>query len=118
VAKYKMATGFSRNRCKNGVVCILVKDNVSYQELDLNIFSMEKVFEVCGMKIIINNRKLCVLCLYRAPDGDISQFIEQLDSTLSYLVSFKLEPIICGDTNIDYLSENHKTAIKIIIRYL
>jgi hypothetical protein len=69
---------------------------------------MDKVYEVCGVKIIINNRKLCVLCLYRAPDGDVSQFIEQFDFTLSYLVNLKLEPVICFDSNIDYLSENHK----------
>jgi hypothetical protein len=42
------------------------------------------------------------------PDGDISQFVEQFDSTLSYLVSLKLEPIICGDTNINYLGGNYK----------
>ncbi|PNF22769.1 hypothetical protein B7P43_G06670 [Cryptotermes secundus] len=94
--------------CQNGGVCILVKDDLSYQELDLKNLSMERVFEVCAVKIILNNRKLCILCIYRAPDGDICQFIERLDSTLSYLVSLKLEPIICGDTNINYLSENCK----------
>jgi hypothetical protein len=108
VTKYKIATGFSRTVCKNGGVCILVKDNISYQKLDLNNFSMDTVLEVCGVKIIINNRKLCVSCLYRAPDGDINQFIEQFDFTLSYLVNLKLEPIICGDTNTEYLSKNHK----------
>jgi hypothetical protein len=70
--------------------------------------SREKVFELCAIKIIINNRKLCILCLCGAPDGGISQFIEQFDSTLSYLVSNKIEPIICGDININYLSENQK----------
>ena len=87
--------------CQNGGVCILVKEDLSYQELDLKNLSMERVFEVCAVKIILNNRKLCILCIYRAPDGDICQFIERLDSTLSYLVSLKMEPIICGDTNIN-----------------
>jgi hypothetical protein len=32
--------------------------------------------------ISINKMKLCILCLYRAPDGDLKQFIGQLDSTL------------------------------------
>jgi hypothetical protein len=65
--------------CKNGGVCILVKDNISYQELDLTNLSMEKNFEACAVKITINKRKLCILCLYRAPDGDLSQFIEQMN---------------------------------------
>jgi hypothetical protein len=110
MTKYKRATGFSRNICKNGGVCILVKDNIPYQELDLTNLSIEKVFEVCAVKITINTWKLCILCLYRAPDGDMSQFIEQLDSTLLYLVSIKLELIICGDTNINYLIESYKKA--------
>jgi hypothetical protein len=67
-----------------------------------------KVFEACAVKIIIGNRKLGILCVYRVPDGDINQFIEQLDATLSYLVSLKLEPIICRDTKINYLKENQR----------
>jgi hypothetical protein len=60
------------------------------------------------VKTTINKRKLCILCLYRAAGGDVSQFIEQLDSTLLYLESIKSELIICGDTNINYLIENYK----------
>jgi hypothetical protein len=44
-----------------------------------------------AVKISISNKKLCIVCLYRAPDGDINQFIEQLDAT-----------------NINYLNGNHK----------
>jgi hypothetical protein len=76
--------------------------------LDLTNLSIEKIFEVCAVKITINKRKLCILCLYRAPDRDLSQFIEQLHSTLLYLESTKSELIICGDTNINYLIESYK----------
>jgi hypothetical protein len=50
MTKYKMATGFSRNMSKNGGVCILVKNNITYQKLDLNKLKREKVFECCEDK--------------------------------------------------------------------
>jgi hypothetical protein len=46
MAKCKMATGFSHKWYKNGGVCILVKENVSYQELDLNNLSMKRVLKL------------------------------------------------------------------------
>jgi hypothetical protein len=63
VTGYKRATGFSRNIRRNGRVCILVKDNISYQELELSRLSMEKIFEACAVKITLNKRELCILSL-------------------------------------------------------
>jgi hypothetical protein len=108
MTKYKMATSFSRKISKNGGFRILVKNNITYQKLGLNKLSREKVFEACAVKIIISNKNLGILCVYRVPDGNIDQFIDQLDATLSYLVSLKLEPIIGGDTNINYLKDNQR----------
>jgi hypothetical protein len=79
-----------------------------HTHIDFDKLSRENVSEACTVKIIINNTKLCILCLYRAQDGEISQFIEQFDCTLSYLVSNKMQTIICGDTNINYFDENQK----------
>jgi hypothetical protein len=75
--EYNMASGFSRHIYKNGGVCILVKDNILYQVLDLSSFSIERIFEPCAIKVTINKVKLCIMCLYRARDGDLNQFIEQ-----------------------------------------
>jgi hypothetical protein len=99
--EYKVVTGFSCSIFRNGGVCILVKDNRLYQVLDLYNWSIEKIFEAWALTISINMMKLCILCLYRAPNKDLNQLIEQLDSTLLYLESRKLELLICGDTNIN-----------------
>jgi exonuclease III len=105
---YNMAAGFSRHIYENGGVCILVKDNILYQVLVLPSFSIERIFEACAINITINKVKLCIMCLYRAPDGDLNQFIEQLDVTLQHLWSKNIRLIICGDININYLTENYK----------
>ncbi|GFG40364.1 hypothetical protein Cfor_00561, partial [Coptotermes formosanus] len=83
--EYNMTTGFSWHIYKNGGVCILVKDNILYQVLDFSSFSIDRIFEACAIKITINKVKLCIMCLYRAPDGDLNQLIEQLDAMLQHL---------------------------------
>jgi hypothetical protein len=69
VNKLNSTTGFSCSILRNGVDCILVNNNISYQVLDLSSLSTEEVFEACVPKIPINKVKLCILCLYRVPDG-------------------------------------------------
>jgi hypothetical protein len=46
--------------------------------------------------------------MYRAPSGDINEFLQKLDAILKYLYSPKSEFIICGDININYLTENNR----------
>jgi hypothetical protein len=45
MSEYKMATVFSCSIFRNGGVCILVKDNVLYQVLDLSNLRTENIFE-------------------------------------------------------------------------
>jgi hypothetical protein len=114
--EYNMATGFSWHICNNGRVCILVKDNILYQVLDLSSFSIERIFEACAIKITTNKVKLCIMFLYRAPDGDLNQSIEQLDVTLQHLWSKNIRLIICGDAHINYLTENYrKEKIQLVL---
>jgi hypothetical protein len=93
---------------RNGGIRILVKDNILHQVLGISNLSIEKMFEPCALKILINKIKLCILRLYRAPDGDLNQFIGQLESTLLYLESTKSELIICGYKNINDLIKSYK----------
>jgi exonuclease III len=65
--------------------------------------------EICAIQLETNTCKLIIISLYRAPSGDFNQFLKRLDTTLKYLYNPKSEFIICGDINIDYLSESsHK----------
>jgi hypothetical protein len=68
----------------------------------------KKIFEACAIIIQINTTKVCILCLYRSPIGNINHFIDQLEVTLKYLECTKSEFIICGDTNVDYFIDNYK----------
>jgi hypothetical protein len=46
--------------------------------------------------------------MYRAPSGDIIEFLKRLDAILKYLYSPKSEFITCGDSNVNNLKENNR----------
>ncbi|PNF25679.1 hypothetical protein B7P43_G16270, partial [Cryptotermes secundus] len=56
----------------------------------------------------IKTSNLIILCLYRSPTGHFNQFLKGLDATLKYLYNPKSEFLICGDINIDYLSDSNR----------
>jgi exonuclease III len=43
--------------------------------------------------------------LYRAPSGEVNEFLRRLGAPLKYLYNEKSEVIICGDINVNYLNE-------------
>lgn len=45
-------------------------------------------------------------CIYRAPSGNMREFLDILDDALGYLYHPLTELIICGDNiNVNYLTE-------------
>jgi hypothetical protein len=44
-----------------------------------------------------------LLCIYISPSGGFGGFVAQLDLILKYLYKPKVEFIICGDFNINFL---------------
>ena len=51
---------------------------------------------------------ILIMTVYRAPSGNFNLFLERLDDILKlfYRVGSKL--ILCGDINVNYLTENEK----------
>ena len=52
--------------------------------------------------------QLIIICVYRAPSGDFHQFLRLLDLILLSLYKPKTEFVICGDINVDYLSDSDR----------
>jgi hypothetical protein len=46
--------------------------------------------------------------VYRAPAGKFNLFLDGLDSIIKSLYKVGLKLIICGDINIDYLTDNER----------
>ena len=45
---------------------------------------------------------------YRAPPGDFNLFLNRLDDSIKSIYKTNLKLILCGDINIEYLSENDR----------
>jgi hypothetical protein len=65
--------------------------------------------EICAIQLLLTKTaNLIILSLYRAPSGDVNEFLKRLDAILKYLYGPKSKFIICGDININYLNENNR----------
>ena len=57
---------------------------------------------------------VCVMAIYRAPTGNFNLFLHRLDDILKTLYKVDTQLIICGDINIDYLTDNDKKEENLI----
>jgi hypothetical protein len=87
-------------------VCIFVRKDQCFNKTDISHSCKEQDFEICAIRLETKTANLIILSLYRAPSGDLIQFLKRLDVTLKYLYNPKSYFIICGSINIDYLDEN------------
>jgi len=61
--------------------------------------------EIYAIELQTKSSKLIILSLYRAPKRNFYQFIKNLDDALKYLYKPKVEFLIFGHINTDYLPE-------------
>jgi hypothetical protein len=78
---------------------------------------VEKILEICAVKLEFNGRGLIIVCLYRSPAGDFYQFPHLLEQALLFLYRPSTEFLVCGDFNVDYLlNSNQKQQLSVLLR--
>jgi hypothetical protein len=65
--------------------------------------------EIAAIQLKLNEKKVIILCIYRAPAGNCDYFLNKLDYILKFLHRYNSEFILCGDININYL-ENYRES--------
>ena len=108
IDNYKLGDNYCRNRYEMGGVCIYVHVKLNYTSLNLRKYCQDKDFEVCAIKVNLNDTNICIIAIYRAPSGDFELFISKLDTVLRKVYTTTTKCIICGDINIDYLIDSEK----------
>jgi hypothetical protein len=63
----------------------------------------EKDLEICAVKLNLPKIKIVIITIYRSPIGNYNYFMRKLDSFLNLLYSKKVEIVICGDINVNYI---------------
>jgi len=50
------------------------------------------------------------MAIYRSPSGDFTNFLKQLDSILQKLYNTNYSIIICGDINVNCMTDNNQRS--------
>jgi hypothetical protein len=58
---------------------------------------VEKILEICPVKLEFNGRGLIIVYLYRSPAGDFYQFLHLLEQALEFLYRPSTGFLVCGD---------------------
>lgn len=104
VHNYKLATSFSRGKSRGGV-CILAKLGITYKEIEtLKRSAIVNTFECCGIEVPKYNA--AIICIYRTPNSMASVFLDKLDIMLHELCNKYKKIIVCGDFNINVLTDS------------
>ena len=106
-----LSTSFCCHIYQKGGVCLYVRKDICYKSLDLNRYCEEKNLEICAVQIESMTNQLIILCVYRAPSGNFHQFLRLFEIMLMPLYRPKTEFVICGDVNIDYLSDSYRKQL-------
>ena len=90
---------------RGGGVCMYIKNTLHFSEFEYAHFNKStKDIETQWISILKKTNKTILLGnLYRPAQGDIPNFIEYLDDTLSDIDLQKVEVFLMGDLNIDIL---------------
>jgi len=99
---YKLGNKVCR-QYKNGSVCVYVHESIDSDIISTHHIRKEKDLEICAVKINLPKIKIVIIPIYRSPTGNYNYFLRKSDSFLNLLYTKKMEFIICGDININYL---------------
>jgi hypothetical protein len=91
-----------------GGVCIYVIRNLNFTTVNLKAYCSDHDIEICAVKLRSIFSHICVFSIYRAPTGNFNHFLYKVDIILKSLYNSNIEFIICGDVNINYLTDTHR----------
>jgi len=61
--------------------------------------------EACALRLDFLHFKVCIINVYRSPNGNFQYFIKGLDNIINKIYKPGIQLIICGAININYLIE-------------
>lgn len=110
---YKIASNYSRLGERRGGSCILLRNDLERNVIQLDDFACKYSFECTGIEIY----DYVIICIYRRPQSDVQDFIKKLKQLLSMLTRiYNNNIILCGDWNINILKDNSNSkALNVIL---
>jgi hypothetical protein len=84
---YKLANNFCRETNFKGGVCILARNDLMYQRIDLNKLCKEETFEISAVKLNISTKKMILCYVYRSPSENPNNFLRHLEKNTETFIS-------------------------------
>ena len=92
---YKLANCFCCKTYSKGGFCILARNDIIYQAINLNKLYKEKVFEISALTIHTCSTKVILCCAYRSPSENPNYFVQHLEKTLKLIYQPTVSLVIC-----------------------
>jgi len=108
VENYVLGSCYCRKLKNKGGVSIFVNNSIKFTSLDIQNYYVDQDFEACVIYLNSKHDKLCILAIYRSPRGNFNIFLTDLELTLHKFYNYKFNSVVCGDINVDYLTESSK----------
>ena len=105
---YRLGASYCRQAIKKGGVCIFVHKTLSYTNINLNTHCKDQVIEACALKLEATLFNATIIAIYRTPNGNFNLFLSGLDNIIRALYKVATKLIICGDINVNYLTDSDK----------
>jgi len=103
---YNIGTQFCREGNGKGGVVMYIHNSLKFTVINLDKYSKDKDVEIIGVKLNVNTSVVHIVTLYRSPTGNFNYFLQTPDEILQSLNSHISQTIICGDINVNYLTDN------------
>lgn len=120
---YVVSSAFCRSKLRKGGVCIVSKDILDIEPLDIEHFCKEGICEFTAIKVTVetpDNITYVIVAVYRPPKqnlSDVKIFMECLNSCLEFLLKSKTMIVVTGDFNIDFsVSEKNSNHLNNLMR--
>ena len=118
ITDFRLVSAFCRSSSKHGGSSIYVKSSIEAKDIYyFTTISEDKNFEMSVIEL--PECKLCIICIYRSPDGQFEIFLNKLELVIQKLLMKKKSLLLCGDWNIDFLHEdnNQRELVDLLLRY-
>jgi len=109
--QYTLGDQFFRQTYKQGGVCIYVSNDIHFSTINLEQHNIEKGLEICTLKMRILSCSFIIICIYRSPLKNFDYLLNQLESILKKIYKVSTDLILCGDFNINHLSDTPRKLL-------
>ena len=105
---FQLCTAYCTQTMKKGGVCIFAQKGLECSKIDVNKYCKDQDIEICMLNFKTTSLRFHIMVVYRAPTGNFNLFLNRLDDLIKSVYKTNLNLILCGDINIDYLTENDR----------